>query len=29
MCIVCQVDDIILCHGNYGMGVYIWHGLGA
>ena len=23
LCIVCQVDDIILCHGNYGMVVYI------
>ena len=22
MCIVCQVDDMILCDGNYDLGVY-------
>ena len=22
LCIVCQVDDMILCDGNYGLGAY-------
>ena len=22
MCVVCQVDDMILCFGNYGLGAY-------